>query len=477
MRGSGIRIARVMAISTGIALVSGSLAGAAIARPRANVGLKVPEVATDHAKVAVDASNGSEGLRRGGVVQQEATDFSEFSQAVERTDDSSTDRASSAHASQDTTVDSSEALVTRVDSLGNVDVDGFDNDPATGDGPAAFATSEFSITFQVADTSTFFSISGVISATADPSSAECTTVTVTSPSGSTFDVAAPAGCGAPPSLSIADGGKLRPGSYTFSVVADAELADPDAAGGSAQALFDVGLDLGCSIVGTPGADSLTGTADDDMICGLGDDDTIDGLGGADTIYGGPGNNIIRGGDGSDVILGDSGADTILAGAGDDQIFDVGGSNTIQGGAGNDVILAGDDADQIVGDSPDCVTATGPAGQNDDQIFGGGGNDELFGCQGLDAIFGEGGDDRINGGSAHDALSGGKGSDKIHGDDGPDKIVGGTRKDVMFGDGADDKLFARDGVLDVVHGGSGAHDVAHLDIHDLVDGVEETLCCV
>ena len=48
---------------------------------------------------------------------------------------------------------------------------------------------------------------------------------------------------------------------------------------------------------------------------------------------------------------------------------------------------------------------------------------------------------------------------------------------MFGDGADDKLFALDGVLDVVHGGSGGHDIAHLDIHDVVDGVEETFCCV
>ena len=369
MRGSGIRAARAMAILTGIALVSGSIGGAAIAQPRRDVGLKVPEIATDHARIAVDASNGSEAFappRRGGVVQQEATDFSAFSRVVEKTDDSSTDRASSAHASQDTTVDSNEALVTRVDSLGSVDVDGFDNDPATGDGPAAFATSEFSITFQVTDTSTFFAISGVISATADPSSVECTTVTVTSPGGSTFDVAAPSGCGGPPSLSIADGGKLQPGTYTFSVVADARIADPDAGGGGAGALFDIGLDLGCSIIGTPDADTLTGTAGDDMICGLGDGDTIDGLGGADTIYGGPGNNTIRGGDGADVILGDSGADTILAGAGDDQIFDVGGSNTIQGGAGNDVILSGDGADQIVGDSPNCVTASSPAGQNDDQ---------------------------------------------------------------------------------------------------------------
>ncbi len=144
-----------------------------------------------------------------------------FSEAVDTTDDSSADRGAGARASQDTTVDSSEELVTSVDSLGVVDVNGFDQDPATGDGPSAFATSEFSITFEVIDDPAFFSVSGVLTATSDAAGAECTTVTVTSPDGTIFDVAAPAGCGAPGDLSIADGGKLQPGTYSLSVFADA----------------------------------------------------------------------------------------------------------------------------------------------------------------------------------------------------------------------------------------------------------------
>jgi Ca2+-binding RTX toxin-like protein len=463
-----------MAILVAIVVVSGASAGPAGAI-RATGRPKAVEIATNHAKVEAFAYDGGP-AQVTKTDSAEASDVSAFNQEA-AVQDSEPDRAGSASSSQDTTVDTSEPLVTIVDSLSTVSVAYSDATPDEGLDPFGSGTSEFSISFEVIDAPTFFSVSGALTATADAANIDCTTVTVTSPDGTTFDVAAPSGCGAPESLSIVDGGKLQPGSYTFSVVADARASNPDALGGSADAFFDVGLDLGCSITGTSGADSLSGTADDDMICGLGANDTIEGLGGNDIIYAGPGDNVIRGGEGEDIILGDSGDDTILAGGGNDRIFDIGGSNIIQGGDGNDVILAGDGADQIVGDGQGCATASSPAGQNDDQLFGGAGNDDIFGCQGLDDVIGETGDDRINGGSGHDNLDGGKGSDKIHGDSGPDRIVGGTRKDVLFGDGENDKLFALDGVFDVVHGGSGTHDIAHFDIHDVVDGVEETFCCV
>lgn len=452
-------------------------AGPVGARPgAANEGPR-DSILTNHSKVeafAIDNSASSDA----DIDTEEASDVSSFSAAVAAedvgTDPARPGRLAQAAASQDTTLDDSNPPVTTVDSLGETSALWTDGEADDGTDPVAHATSEFSITFEVTDGPTFFAVSGDLSAEADDTSLECTTITVTSPSGATFDVAAPAGCGAPPNLSIVDAGKLQPGTHTFSVIANAQVTNPSALGGDADAVFDVSLNLGCSIVGTPDAETLSGTTGDDFICGLGGEDTIDGLGGDDTIYGGRGNNLITGGDDNDVIIGDEDADTIIAGDGNDRILDIGGSNIIEGGTGNDVIyLSGDRDDLIFGDdSQGCDGALSDPGLDDDDIFGGGGNDHIFGCQGLDTILGGGGDDEIFGNTGHDDLRGGTGSDKIHGNDGPDTIFGGTRKDVLFGDGDNDKLFANDGVFDVVHGGSGGGDEAKIDENvDQVDGVE------
>jgi Ca2+-binding RTX toxin-like protein len=470
-----------------VILVAGlvGLVGPAGARPGA-VGPRLVEIGTDHARIVAVASNGSDrgrtGLRPSAIpVEVEASDFSVFSEAVSASDDSSDDRDAQAQASQDTTVDDTGDEL-KVESVGSAIASGSDENPAAGAGPNADATSEFSITFEVTEFAESFSLDGEISATADPSSAVCATVTVTSPTGAVFDVAAPSGCGAPGGQSIQDAGRLQPGTYTFSVVANAPLANPDAAGGVADASFDIDLGVGCGIIGTEGDDNLVGTAGDDFICGLGGDDTLDGSGGDDVIFGGGGSDLITGGEGDDVIAGQGGEDANLSvfaglfgGPGDDLIDGGEGSSLIEGGTGNDILSGGSDFDFIFGDdSQGCDGALSDPGLNDDEILGGGGDDLLKGCQGLDKIFGEGGDDAINGNTGNDVLRGDAGSDKLHGNAGSDKLTGGTRRDVLFGDGANDTLVANDGVLDIVHGGPGRNDNARLDVVDVVDGVEIAL---
>ncbi len=481
---NGVGSRRVRRAGRGVApvgvvviLVAG-LVGSAGARP-GSVGPSTVEIGTDHAKVSVIASNGSDAGKPDVAptavpVEEEATDFSVFSEAVSTLDDSSDDRGASAQASQDTSVDDTGDEL-KVESIGSAQASGFDLDPGTGAGPNADATSEFSITFEVTEFAESFSLNGEISATADPLSAECVTVTVASPTGAVFDVAAPSGCGAPDGQTIQDAGNLEPGTYTLSVVANAPFSNPDAVGGSAEASFDIDLGVGCGIIGTEGDDTLVGTAEDDFICGLGGDDTIDGLGGDDTIEGDAGDDLISGGDGNDFIFGDRGSDFIFGQGGNDLIDGNAGLDAIEGGTGNDLIQGGSDNDIIFGDDAQgCDAALSDPGLDDDDIRGAEGDDLIHGCQGLDRIFGEGGDDEIDGNTGNDVLRGSAGSDKLHGNDGSDTLTGGTRKDVLFGDGNNDTLIANDGVLDVVHGGPGNNDNARLDVVDRVDGVEIAL---
>jgi hypothetical protein len=429
------------------------------------------ELTTDHARVAVIASNGSEGIMEpfAEVVEEEDTDFSVFSETVDTRDDSSDDRGAEAQARQDTTVDDSEGRL-RVSSSGSADAGGFDEDPGVGDGPEAAASSELEVSFEVTDASTPFVLNAVISAETDGANDGCTAVAVESPSGEVFEVAAPSGCGDPSGLSIADAGVLEPGAYTLSVVAEGQVLNPEA-GSIASASFDLTLFVGdCSIVGTGGDDTLTGTSGDDVICGLGGRDTLFGGGGNDVIFGDPGDDLVDGGPGDDQIFGGRGNDKGLYGrGGNDLILGEGGLDAIAGGVGNDVLDGGDGKDLIYGDEQEgCEDALSDPGLDDDEILGGGGNDDILGCQGLDKIHGEDGDDEINGNTGNDVLFGDAGSDKVRGQQGSDTLTGGPRKDVLLGGQGNDVILARDGVSDEVVGGPGSNDQAQID-EDLIEG--------
>jgi Ca2+-binding RTX toxin-like protein len=431
------------------------------------------ELVTDHARVEVIASNGSEAspVLRAEPVVEEATDFSAFAETVHTIDDSSSDRASEAQASQDTIVDDTEGRLW-VETEGSADANGFDQQPAVGAGPNAQALSELSVTFEVTDASTVFSLGGAISAEVDGANDGCTAVTVESPSGEVFEVAAPSTCGGPAGTSIQDGGTLAPGTYTFSIQGGAEVLNPDGEVSIASASFDVGLFVGnCTIVGTSGDDALTGTGGDDIICGLGGRDSIRGGDGDDVIFGDAGNDAeLNGGPGNDQIFGGPGADNPIVGeAGNDLLYGEGGRDGIAGGLGNDIIDGGEGRDFLYGDEVEgCEGALSDPGLDDDEIFGGGGNDDIAGCQGLDKLHGDAGDDRIDGNTGNDVLLGHQGSDKLRGQQGSDTLTGGPRKDVLLGGQADDVIFARDGVSDEVGGGPGSNDQAQID-EDLIEG--------
>ncbi|MCI0607125.1 hypothetical protein L0156_29415 [bacterium] len=430
---------------------------------------------TDHAKVEASAFDGSGTVTPPVII--EASDVSAFSNTVTAFDDLTNGRTAGAEATQNTTIDFTSLLFGIIETSGAAVANWADADPGDEKDPIGEATSEFTVTFDV-DESTPFALSGSIDTAADNTNASCTTVTVTSPSGATFSVAEPAGCGSP-GQSIDESGTLEPGRYTFSIVAHAVAENPNATGGNALASFELNLALGCTIIGTAGDDNLVGTNGDDVICGLGGDNHMDGLEGADFIIGGSGTDVIRGGGFVDFITGGGGADLLFGDDGDDVIDGGGGEDFIIGGPGNDRIFGGPDNDDdfIIGDDFDsCKKLTSAPGSNDDEIFGGGGNDKLLGCQGLDKIHGEAGDDEITGNKENDVLLGGPGSDKLRGKKGNDTLVGddqgapGPRKDVLVGGGGDDILLARDGVRDVVKGGAG-NDQAETDSNDTVLGVE------
>lgn len=430
---------------------------------------------TDHAKVQAFAFDGSGTV--GDPVINEATDVSAFSNTVTAFDDLSQGRSAGAEGTQNTTLDFTSSVFGIIETSGAAVANWQDAEPGDEKDPIGEASSEFTVTFDI-DVPTDFVISGSIDTVADNTNESCTTVSVTSPSGATFDVADPPGCGAP-GQSIDETGTLQPGRYTFSVVAHAIATNPDTTGGNAQASFELNLVLGCTIIGTSGDDNLVGTNGDDVICGLGGDNHMDGLEGSDFIVGGPGTDVIHGGGFVDIIQGGGGPDLLFGDDGDDSIDGGGGEDFIIGGTGNDFLVGGpgNDDDFIIGDDFEtCARATSGPGLNDDHIFGGGGNDNLHGCQGLDKIEGETGDDLIVGDKENDVLLGGPGSDKLRGKKGNDTLVGDDagelvpRKDVLVGGGGDDILLARDGVRDTVKGGAG-NDQAETDSSDTVTGVE------
>lgn len=428
---------------------------------------------TDHAKVQAFAFDGSGTVNP--PIVNEATDVSAFSNTVSAFDDLSEGRTAGAEGTQNTTLDFSDVTFGIIETSGAAVANWQDGEAGDEDIPIGEAISEFTITFDV-NQDTKFVLNGSIDTAADSTNESCTSVTVTSPSGATFVVSDPPGCGAP-GQSIDETGTLAPGRYTFSVVAYAIATNPDTTGGNSQASFDLSLALGCTIIGTSGDDNLVGTDNDDVICGLGGNNTIDGLGGLDFIIGGSGTDIIHGGDAVDIIFGEGGNDILYGDDDNDGLNGGAGEDLIIGGLGNDKIFGNNDDDVIIGDDLDnCNRLTSGPGLNDDEIFGGDGNDDIRGCEGLDKIHGDAGDDLIIGDKENDVLLGGPGSDKLRGKKGNDTLTGddpgepNPRKDVLVGGGGDDIMHARDGVRDSVKGGAG-NDQAETDSSDTVLGVE------
>jgi Big-like domain-containing protein/hemolysin type calcium-binding protein/strictosidine synthase-like protein len=78
--------------------------------------------------------------------------------------------------------------------------------------------------------------------------------------------------------------------------------------------------LGCTMLGTLGADVLGGAGGRDVICALGGNDQLLGRGGNDVLVGGGGGDALFGGRGRDLLLadGDGGGDVLRGGSGFDR---------------------------------------------------------------------------------------------------------------------------------------------------------------
>jgi acid phosphatase type 7 len=158
---------------------------------------------------------------------------------------------------------------------------------------------------------------------------------------------------------------------------------------SSDRMRSLGLEMGCTIVGTGGDDQLRGTSGPDVICGAGGDDLVRGIAGDD---------VIRGGLGRDVILGGSGVDLVKGGAGDDRLRGNRDDDALHGGGGRDTLIGGPD---------------------DDHMRGGALNDDIEGSDGVDTIAGNAGDDDLDALDGHDqdVVQGQGGSDSCLADRG------------------------------------------------------------
>ena len=197
--------------------------------------------------------------------------------------------------------------------------------------------------------------------------------------------------------------------------------------------------------------------------------------GNDLLVGGTGEDVIQGGEGNDRLAGDFGftpqnigtatlgSDDILAGGeGNDVITGIGGDDTINGQEGDDLLIGGAGNDNIFG------------AQGNDKLAGDGGNDILSGSDGNDQIRGDLGNDVLIGGDGDDTLFGGEGNDRLRGDLGTDVSKGGAGDDVLISIGdaqSSDRLIGghgddtyrfegpgEAGLLEILHGGTLAHDI-------------------
>ena len=197
-------------------------------------------VVTSHAKIQASSFDGV-GTVNPAVIKQDSG-FGAFSESVVAFDDLNEGRSARGEATQNTTVDFADPLVSRVDTSGVAEARWTDGEAGDGDDPAGIGSSEFTVTFEVTNAASPFSLVGSIEAAAGATNVACTTVTVTSPSGATFGVSAPAGCG-PSQQSIDESGELSVGTHTFSIVASALASNPNATGGTAEASFNLSLSL------------------------------------------------------------------------------------------------------------------------------------------------------------------------------------------------------------------------------------------
>ncbi|HEU5469982.1 MAG TPA: hypothetical protein VFV67_04965 [Actinophytocola sp.] len=186
------------------------------------------------------------------------------------------------------------------------------------------------------------------------------------------------------------------GTITASSTVSANESDPVSGNNSDAESTTVNNALGCTIIGTSGANTLTGTSGNDVICGLGGADTIDGGSGNDTIYAGDGDDAVGGGNGNDTIYGQGGNDdndgeTLLGAL--LHLFD-NGSDYIDGGPGTD-LLDGQNGDDTLVDHDGADTLSGGTGNDSIDVQDGVGNDTADGGLGSDTCLVDTGDGAIS----------------------------------------------------------------------------------
>lgn len=151
--------------------------------------------------------------------------------------------------------------------------------------------------------------------------------------------------------------------------------------------------------------------------------------------------------------------TIIGTPGDDQIVGSRAHDRINALAGNDKIRARGGPDHVV------------AGPGNDVVHGGAGRDFIRGREGDDQTFGDGGNDEVRNGLGVDVSRGGPGNDRVFGAAKRDVELEGV--DSLAGGPGNDRIYARDGEADEISCGRGRHDVAQLDMVDvIVDATEE-----
>jgi Ca2+-binding RTX toxin-like protein len=193
---------------------------------------------------------------------------------------------------------------------------------------------------------------------------------------------------------------------------------------------------GCTLVGTPNAETLTGGAGSDILCGLGGNDTLNGGDDNDTLLGGDGNDTLVESNGNDTANGGNGNDTFSEGS-----VTTNGSDVFYGGPGIDTVdyhlrVNG------VGISPDNVFndgyfsgSTSIEGDNVhsdvENLTGGAASDIIKGSAAANVISANAGSDYIEGGAGNDTENGGPGNDRFYegtASNGADTFIGYTGTD-------------------------------------------------
>ncbi len=277
---------------------------------------------------------------------------------------------------------------------------------------------------------------------------------------------------------LADGSNIPswinfdPTTLTFSGVAISSgysalivVTATDPYGASVSLSFNLNINNGVTINGTPGNDFSVGSTGNDFITGAA---------GNDYLFGGVGNDIISGDDGDDNIRGDvdaiynqntgiistfnynsnTGNDTLYGNNGDDTILGDRGDDIIFGGDGDDILIGSDGVDEIYG------------GNGNDQIVGGtdsnpsltdSGNNKIYGEAGSDIIWGANGVDIIYGGDENDTIYANKGDDIIYDGKGKDIVYAGEGNDIVYLEGQN-QLTTFNGSIDTAFVGEAGNDI-------------------